>query len=460
MAERTRTRGQAATTTAQQDSPAKSRRSLTMNEQDVSILDILMARFDKFERTIEDKMDKLEINFNNRIGELDNKMGGRIDSINSNVDVMKIQISETGEEISQIKKVVGENKIEQDVNKKEIELLKIKLNRSEDAKGALINKINQLEDKSRAMNIKIEGKPEEEGENLKDYIKGMIETMGVREVGPDDTATRIGRKLNDRQMLAGKNNRPRIIMINFANTQSRNNFYYARSRLGKSREYRGIYLNDDVSNLTARHRDEFRAVAALARAKGDEVRVHGDGVIINQIKYRHEDTLPDKYSIDKAKVVEVNGQIYFQSEHAHLSNFYPAPIYDSGIFYQTAEHHYQAAKCRQAGEETKVRQILKAETPLEAKRIGDSIPENIEWRRQKEMKMEITINLKYDQNPHLAELLLDTKDLKLNEATGNTFFGIGASLHSKALRDRSYGGLNKLGEILENKRSELRNSKK
>ena len=73
------------------------------------------------------------------------------------------------------------------------------------------------------------------------------------------------------------------------------------------------------------------------------------------------------------------------------------------------------------------------------------------------MKMEITINLKYDQNPHLAKKLLDTKDKKLNEATRNTFFGIGVTLNSKALRDRAYGGQNKLGEILENKRSELRN---
>ena len=457
MADRKRTRGHASIATVEVTSPV-AKQSTDNKEVNVSVLEMLMARFDKFEKVIENKIDDLDEKFSSKIEELDNKIGERIETIDSSVRQAQAGIVEAEKGISQINTIIEDNKIGQDQNRQEIELLKQKLNRAEEARGKLNNKVNELEDKSKFLNIKIEGKNEEEEENLIDYIQNMTKIMGLSGVGPADyTASRIGRKNEDRQGQTGKARKPRIIMINFNNHIARNKFYYARSKLGNSREYKGVYLNDDVSIQTMKHRDGFRAVAALARKYGDEVRVHGDGIIINKTKYRYDDALPDKYALSKAKVVEINGQIYFQSEYAHLSNFHPAPIRDKDIYYPTAEHHYQAAKCKQAGDMIKYHQILKAETPLEAKRIGDSIQETIEWRRQKEMKMEITINLKYDQNPKLAKLLLDTQDMKLNEATGNTFFGIGATLHSKALRDRSYGGLNKLGLILENKRSEMSN---
>lgn len=456
MAERTRTRGQSAIAAVVMSSPA-SRRSMDKPEIDVSAFEILMARFDQFEKVVEDKIDRLDTKFTRSIAELDSKIEERLENIDTNIGQVQGQVDETSEDIVQINSTIKLNKKEQEQNRREISVLKQQLKMAEESKGKLNTKVNELEDKSRILNIKVEGKKETDGENLIDFIQNMVAKMGITGMGPSDyEVARIGKKISDKQPQVGRTHRPRTIMLIFNRLIVRNKFYYARTKLGKQPEFKGIYVNDDVSNVTMKHRDEFRAVAALARAKGDEVRVHGDGIIINKIKYRYDDTLPQEYSLSKAKVVEMNGQIYFQSEYAHLSNFHPAPIVDNGIYYPTAEHHYQAAKCRQAGESNKLSQILKVETPLEAKRIGDSVVETIEWRRQKEMKMEITINLKYEQNPKLAALLLGTNNKSLNEATGNTFFGIGANLHSKALRDRSYGGLNKLGAILENKRSELR----
>ena len=66
------------------------------------------------------------------------------------------------------------------------------------------------------------------------------------------------------------------------------------------------------------------------------------------------------------------------------------------------------------------------------------------------------IEKKFDQNPNLAKLLLDTGDMQLNEATHNQHFGIGVPLHSREIQDKSYRGNNQLGHILVAKRDSIR----
>ena len=219
----------------------------------------------------------------------------------------------------------------------------------------------------------------------------------------------------------------------------------------------GIYLNDDVTVETRKAREDFRSVAALARLKGATVRVHDDGLILDGVKYKlfEPHSLPTQYSLAKAKTIEVQGDLYFQSEHSYLSNFHKAPIMVDDDLYPTAEHKYQADKCRAGGDEEAWNRVMTASTPLEAKRIGDTVNETAEWRQNKEKAMADTINLKFDQNPQLAKLLIDTGNAALYEATNNTFFGIGASLHSREIKDKSYRGMNKLGLIIMEKRQRL-----
>ena len=54
--------------------------------------------------------------------------------------------------------------------------------------------------------------------------------------------------------------------------------------------------------------------------------------------------------------------------------------------------------------------------------------------------------------------MLKTGDLVLNEATHNTYFGIGVPLHSRQILEKSYTGTNKLGSLLVKKRESLKAS--
>ena len=166
-------------------------------------------------------------------------------------------------------------------------------------------------------------------------------------------------------------------------------------------------------------------------------------------------TLPEKYSLEKARTVECGGEMYFASQHSFLSNFAYSPIVIKDVLYPTAEHRYQAKKCEQMEDYDRLKRVLSATTPLEAKRVADEIKETPEWRGYRDEIMEGVINEKFAQNEDLAIKLVETGVIQLNEATHNEHFGIGAPINSRLIKDKAYRGANKLGQILMKKRDEL-----
>ena len=117
---------------------------------------------------------------------------------------------------------------------------------------------------------------------------------------------------------------------------------------------------------------------------------------------------------------------------------------------------YQAQKCRQAQAYGMEKRVIAAPTPLEAKRIADALGDTPEWRQVRDGIMGKIVMEKFKQNPKLAQQLLDTGDIPLNEATHNDHFGIGVTLLSREIKDKSYRGSNKLGQILVSTRTDIK----
>ena len=317
--------------------------------------------------------------------------------------------------------------------------------------------LNDIENRQRCCNACIEGVEETDREEIRRTVLEIAAAIGANTITHHDIVStyRMGKIASNAQNNVRQKSRP--IFVAFTTLQKRNEFYYARSKLRNSEKYRRVYINDDVTAITKKLRDDYKAVANIARDDGVEVRIHSDGIVLNGRKHYLSDphTLPDKYSLESAKTVEVGGEIYFASEHSFLSNFASSPITEGTTVYATAEHMYQAHKCRRAGELERMDRVILAPTPLEAKRVADSVPETPEWRANREEVMINVVACKFDQNPLLATKLIKTGNLKLNEATHNTFFGIGAPLHAREIREKSYRGENRLGHILANKRANL-----
>ncbi len=136
----------------------------------------------------------------------------------------------------------------------------------------------------------------------------------------------------------------------------------------------------------------------------------------------------------------------FQGKHRFLSNFWPAKVTFGGWEYPTVEHAYQAAKTISMNDR---RRIQEAQTPGEAKKIGQTVLMREGWEFMKVWVMyELVRNkfIPYDMHT----LLNNTGDEELLEGNnwGDKFWGVTGDYLS---------GDNWLGRILMSIRQEHKN---
>lgn len=142
--------------------------------------------------------------------------------------------------------------------------------------------------------------------------------------------------------------------------------------------------------------------------------------------------------------------IYFNAaknkEFRELDNRFPAKFTLDGNEWPTVEHYYQAMKFPEfpAFQE----EIRQAPTASAAAKLGKkkdpSKPIRVDWKEQRELIMRKGIFAKFDQNPPLKKLILDTYPRPLIFADANdAFWGYG----------QTQQGQNKLGQTLMEYRS-------
>lgn len=138
---------------------------------------------------------------------------------------------------------------------------------------------------------------------------------------------------------------------------------------------------------------------------------------------------------ENCMISEFRGKYYF------LSNFYSSPVYYRGMTFQNAEAAFHSQKdLARAAEFTRL-------NPSEAKRLGRRVRLRCDWEDVKDGIMFEVVMAKFGGSQTLTDALLATGNKKLVE--GNTW------------GDRYWGvcdgrGLNKLGDILERVRENLR----
>lgn len=153
----------------------------------------------------------------------------------------------------------------------------------------------------------------------------------------------------------------------------------------------------------------------------------------------------------------------FRDEYRFLSNFWVAPItlpatgpqsflaHLHGRTAPTSEHFYQAAKTLDPIE---AERIVTAETPHEAKDLGQAVEPHPDWERAKIAVMEEVLAAKFDQHPPLRAKLLDTGDEPLIEGNPwhDTFWG------ACTCDEHNGAGDNNLGRLLMELRARLQDA--
>jgi len=133
-----------------------------------------------------------------------------------------------------------------------------------------------------------------------------------------------------------------------------------------------------------------------------------------------------------------------------FSNFALYPVVIDGWEYRTSEHYYQSKKFEGLGLEDRVR---RSKLCKQAWSLGNAYPDLLrsDWEQVKDNVMRTAIYAKFTQHPQLKDLLLSTGDAQLIEKTcRDLYWGEGS--------DKS--GLNKLGLLLVELRSQLNGQKK
>jgi N-glycosidase YbiA len=132
-----------------------------------------------------------------------------------------------------------------------------------------------------------------------------------------------------------------------------------------------------------------------------------------------------------------------------FSNFSAHPFTLENQTWRTSEHYFQAMKFLPHWDHIKA--IREMPSPMQAAKAGRSRarPLRPDWEAVKDDIMRVAVLAKFEQNPHIAKILLETGDEELIEnTTKDHYWGIGST----------GTGLNMLGKILMETREKLRNA--
>jgi ribA/ribD-fused uncharacterized protein len=134
----------------------------------------------------------------------------------------------------------------------------------------------------------------------------------------------------------------------------------------------------------------------------------------------------------------------FNGANFFLSNFYVLPFEYKGLIVQTAENAFQANKTIDSVERMA---IALAPTPQEAKRLGRMCTMRSNWDVYRDEVMLDVVRTKFFSDYGLAKKLISTGEQRLVETNhwGDKYWGVYQG-----------EGLNKLGQILEVVRAEVR----
>ena len=148
------------------------------------------------------------------------------------------------------------------------------------------------------------------------------------------------------------------------------------------------------------------------------------------------------------------------NEYKEFSNMYEAPFQVEGQTFPTVEHYFQWSKARLFGDAAAQGKIMKTSSPKSVKSIGKKVLgfKEEEWNETKDRVMTAALKAKFMQHPELLKKLRETGTRRIAEADPRSkYWGIGTSADtSKAKDPERWPGKNKLGQILEALRAELR----
>ena len=149
----------------------------------------------------------------------------------------------------------------------------------------------------------------------------------------------------------------------------------------------------------------------------------------------------------------------FFTQGSPLSNFHAAPFIRSNIRYSNSEQYIQSKKAELFNDDEIQAKIMQTSNPYEIKALGSKVKNfvKVKWHdHARQVAME-ACQAKFSQNHDLLEVLIETGDKIIGEASKDPLWGVGLSLDNPGILDKStWTGDNLLGVVLMTVRDQLK----
>ena len=119
-----------------------------------------------------------------------------------------------------------------------------------------------------------------------------------------------------------------------------------------------------------------------------------------------------------------------------------------GRDYSCLEQAYHYIRACKAGKHEIANRILLENDPIEIKKLGGSITDTLDWKKERRDIMKSLLLAKFDQNPTMLDKLLATGNEPLIEATCDKIWASAAPFFSKEIATGTWSGKNLLGVLL------------
>ena len=151
---------------------------------------------------------------------------------------------------------------------------------------------------------------------------------------------------------------------------------------------------------------------------------------------------------------------FFYRANSPFSQFHPAVFWEDEIKFLKAEQYMMYHKAKLFGDTEIAEKILKETSPTKIKGLGRKVKgfsEDI-WQQNREIIVKKGSMLKFSQNKHLKQVLLETGNTTLVEASpGDRIWGIGMAIGTPGIDDeKNWEGKNLLGKLLTEVREEIK----
>jgi ribA/ribD-fused uncharacterized protein len=158
-------------------------------------------------------------------------------------------------------------------------------------------------------------------------------------------------------------------------------------------------------------------------------------------------------------VIKTDKHVFFWG--SEFSNFYQLGFTWRGIYFNCAEQAMMWSKADTFGDEETKKEILIYSEPKMHKKLGRQV-KNFDDTIWASVRFELALEFlycKYNQNPSLKKLLIDTYPRKMVEASPyDKVWGIGLSEYDQLMHDESnWKGENLLGKALDLVREKIIN---